>query len=84
MTSPTNQPISRAEREMLPELRSQISEAMASAVHYMNLAQGFVAMGDDNGAGYALQKSVAYFRFGIGTFNQLASIRKRIEPAGGA
>lgn len=83
MTSPANQTISRAERDMLPELRAEISEAMASAIVYMGLAQGFVDRGDDGGCAYALRKSVGYFRYGIGTFNQLADIRKRIELAGG-
>lgn len=83
MTSPDNRTISRAERDMLPELRGQVCEAMASAAHYMMLAQEFATLGDDNGAAYALRQSVAYFRYGIGTFNQLADIRKQTEQAGG-
>ena len=84
MTIPNNQPVRQAERDKLPELRANIGEAMESATLYMNLAQDFMALGDDKGTAYALRQSVAYFRFGIGTFNQLADIRTRLEQSGGA
>ena len=84
MNSPGNHKVSRAELEFLPELRAEIGEAMESATHYMNLAHSFSARGDDAGTAYALRKSVAYFRYGIAAFNQLADLRQRAEATGGA